>query len=595
MENYPEIQRLDIGASFPEPRPNEASGLFGLAISTIAISLFGKNASINDIAMTAAWGAPVLTVITYLLTFLLVRLLSNTSVALIAITFFLLYPGKTLDRGVLGFVDHHAAEYCLSLAIAIGLVTLMKPSGNKSTFHNWKIALYSVLPLILLIFTWQGAEIFLLIVCITILICWNFAVFRRDDVTLLTITNARYGIVLLLIITATTRNTLITQGASALILGAWIYTMIFKHYTQPRLAQHISVCVTVLAAAILFMLAYFTEVGRFLTSLVLAKSTNLIHEESEVNLALYLGQFGIVGVLAAIGMIVVPFSVLRSLLPLGAMVPIMFLAMWCALWWSSSDFGYYLPAFVSVCAALALYSLWLIAKPNAFGVNLSKNKHIKIGVFTLFAGVLALPVYPFQFVSSPWIDRHKLTAMTTYSEAWYESLAWFEENSPQPARTPLSSSKQKTNEQNQNIDDYGIMVAWDFGNIVASHGNRIPVWSSVPSAYTARWMLAQSEDESFEILSERQTDTKTIRYVIVDKDTYGPLINAKSKFTDSPIKAKKTGVLNVNGQFIPHIRLDETFQNSMVSRLYGNDGIELSHYRLVFESQHLTYSSGFLQ
>ncbi|MCC2607944.1 STT3 domain-containing protein [Planctobacterium marinum] len=596
LVHYPEIQRMDIGASYPDVRQNHATGLFGFAISSVALMLYGSDASLNDIAAVAVWFTPLLAVIAYLLLFILVRQLTNTSVGLLATLFFLLYPGKSLDRSVLGFVDHHAAEFCLSLAIAIGMVFLLRVTREQRQGTLWKPILLAALPLVILIYTWQGAALVVLLINIAFFAYWSVLQARAEQISEVTKASALYGLVLLLSLWFVPGNQVfLAIGAVMLIVGAWCYSRIQQYLALRFSAAAVAGIIFILVLFVAAIVACFTELGLLLVSLVLSESTNFIHEESTVSSAKFIEQFGVVGIVAIAGLVLLPVMVCKRRLSPETIVPVTLGGCWLLIWYLSGDFDYAVPPFIAVLASLTCYSFWLLLEKTVSGKSVVTSVCIKVVVLVLGFAFLILPVYPFKALSLPWVEESKLQAMTIYHQAWYRSLTWLEQHSPQPARTPLSHPDSPVVAADSEQSDYGIMVAWDYGNLVASHGNRIPVWSSLPSNYIPRWLLAQSEQESLEVLSERFTNERTIRYVIVDKDTYGPLIHAKSKFTDKPVEAVRHGEINVNGKQVPYITLDNTHKNSMIARLYANDGSELSHYRMVYESSAQTYSTGFLQ
>lgn len=596
LVHYPEIQRMDIGASYPDVRQNHATGLFGFAISSVALLLYGSEASLNDIARVAVWFTPILAVIAYLLLFILVRQLINTPTALLAALFFLLYPGKSLDRSVLGFVDHHAAEYCLSLAIVIGMVFLLRSAREHRQGTQWKPICLAALPLIMLIYTWQGAALVVLLINIAFFAYWSVIQARSEQISAITKASALYGLILLLSLWFVPGNQFfLAIGAVMLIVGAWCYPRI-QQYLALRFSPVVVAGIIIILVLLLAVITvYFTELGLLLVSVVLSESTNFIFEESTVTSTKFINQFGVVGILAVAGLVLLPVMIYKRKLPSETVIPITIGVNWLLLWYLSGDFDYAVPAFIAFLASLTCYSIWLLLKKVVLRKAALTKVFTNALVLVLGLVCLILPIYPFKVLSLPWIEESKLQAMTIYHQAWYRSLAWFEQHSPQPARAPVSIRGEYYDSTNSEQEDYGVMVAWDYGNLVALYGNRIPVWSSLPSNYIPRWLLAQSEQESLEVLSERFTNERTIRYVIVDKDTYGPLIHAKSKFTDKPVEVVRHGKVNVNGKQVPYITMDNTHKNSMIARLYANDGEELSHYRMVYESSEQTYSAGFLQ
>ena len=583
LENYPKILRKDTGASYPDARQNDASGLFGVAISSLTLLAYGEKASINELAKVSVWLTPALSTITCLFLFLLVRLLSNNSIGIIAVCFFVLYPGKSLDRSILGFIDHHAAEYCLSLAISLGIAVLFRRIRQGKHQISWKRSIFSALPLVLLIYTWQGAPLVLFLVNIVFFIYWCFALAKGYALKPIAYASFQYGILILCSsFFVAGSSTLLVIGSIALAIGGLCFWQLQTISVIASWKRFASAFLVISAALTLILIFQCTGMGKFFYNLVFEQSKNYIFEEAVASVQTFFYLFGIVGALAILSALITPVMIWKDQLPDEAIVPTVFGVTWFCIWWMSGDFDYLVPCYVAVFAALFVYM---------FSCYIRRETRL---VFFFSCGILLIaPIYPLKVVSLPWVEQSKLVGMTIYSNAWYESAAWLKNNTPEPARTPLTDSSNEDPENKKH--DYGVIAAWDFGNVIASHGNRIPVWSGLPSSYIPKWLLAQDEQMSLSVLAERTTSDKEIRYAIVDSQTYGPLIHAKSKFIDTPIQAIKHGQVNVDGKIVPLVKLDQTHSSSIITKLYAEDGVELSHYRLVYESADKTYNAGFVQ
>jgi asparagine N-glycosylation enzyme membrane subunit Stt3 len=134
LNHYPHIQRHDDGTHFPVGLSSNANatGLFDIAIATVALVIYGADATINEVAAVAAWFVPVLSLLSGVSLYLLGKVLIGRSAGLVALCGFFLFPGQELDRSILGFADHHSAEAFLAIAIALGLVYLFKQERQSS-------------------------------------------------------------------------------------------------------------------------------------------------------------------------------------------------------------------------------------------------------------------------------------------------------------------------------------------------------------------------------------------------------------------------------------------------------------------------------
>ncbi len=132
---------------------------------------------------------------------------------------------------------------------------------------------------------------------------------------------------------------------------------------------------------------------------------------------------------------------------------------------------------------------------------------------------------------------------------------------------------------------YGVMTAWEYGNFVAYHANRIPMSSRSPSGTSAAWMTATTEAEADTLLCYGCKGAEHVRSIVVDASLNSGKFLAMSAAAGRELEHRTDGVLDFLGDEIPHATYGDALENAMVTRLMRFDGKDLSRYRLVYESE----------
>ncbi|MCJ8268079.1 MAG: hypothetical protein MJK04_01625 [Psychrosphaera sp.] len=579
LDQFPHIDRWDHGTHFPKGIPNDATGLFDVAIAAATIIVYGPNATINEVATVAAWFSPILALLACICLYLLASSLLGRGAGLVAVACYILYPGDALDRTLLGFADHHSAEAFLALAITLGLVQLFKRNNRPW----WQPAFICASPFIALAYTWKGAALFMPITGFCLLLYCTFALATGVAPKHLAQAIIRYGLALLMAFIAlhfiwpelalfTTGMIWLSAGAAGIALGGWGYLSLLRFFSQkyPRTAVAFGGFFVVITLVGLILL--LTPIGQKIAKVMFGARDALILEQSVVTTKAYFELLGSVGLLALPGLVIGLWMAFKKRWPLEVIFPIGMAGMWLSLWWQTGDFDYTVVAFIAFGAMLTLYAVL-----ERLNVNLSG------GAITVAAvAVLILPIYPFKWSVTPWIDQAKLSSLIIYEDAWYQATNWMREHTPQQ-------------------QDYGVMSSWEFGNIIAAYDSGTPMWSRFASSKVPKWTFAQSEQQSLQWLCPKCAKDKKglnhqqVKYAVVDAKTYGPYFYAKTQYVKMPISTVQNGHFDVKGKPVPHINFGKFRENSMINRLYGKNGNELSHYRLVFESSALSYNAAFLQ
>jgi asparagine N-glycosylation enzyme membrane subunit Stt3 len=587
LQDFPHIQRWDMGSHFPSGESNKVAGLFNIIIALLTLLIYGAQASLAQTAAVAAWLPPIFGLMSCVCLFLLTRNLMGNLAGLTAVALFILYPGDTLDRTMLGFADQHCLEIFLSLASVLGLLRVFTLNQLGLASPWWQPALLAALPFVLLVYSWKGAALILPLIAISLLLYWTLLL-AKGERSLPLITNLmRYVLAVLLLLL--TVNFLMPDwivypkgmrwllfGTIALTFAAILYLTAIAYLSKRYPPAMVAFSAFLLCLSGCWLLLTSTNTGHEIYNALFQARNALVREQQNVNLTVILQQLGSVAILAVIGIIGGIYMAWRRWLAPQVVIVLSFAALWWVLWWQTNDFDYHVPPFLAFAAVIPL---WALVKKLT-----NKNSTGKKGaaVNLLYAAgllIAALLIIPFQLSETPWIDHNKLSSAITYQDQWFEAAKWLQQNTPPDAEH----------------GDTGVIVSWDFGNILAAYSGLPVVWSRYPSSQVAHWSLASNEDEAMRWLCPSCQYKQRVRYAVVDADTFGPFFYAKSQQINLPIGTEQVGHFNVNGTMVPHMRFDKRYRNAMIHRLYADDGAELSHYRLVYETTQQHYHAAFLQ
>jgi dolichyl-diphosphooligosaccharide--protein glycosyltransferase len=193
-------------------------------------------------------------------------------------------------------------------------------------------------------------------------------------------------------------------------------------------------------------------------------------------------------------------------------------------------------------------------------------------------GVWAIVVVLLVFVPNigPAINT-AATGYTTPSDAWYKSLSWLKENSPEPMGSPeayyeLYERPPYGENYTYPATAYGIMAWWDYGHLITRIGHRIPVSNPFQQGVknTARFFTAPDEATADGIMDELGA-----KYVVINDKA----ASVTSLFPEIVTWSEKGASEFFEVYYIPREVLDKwmvfyypEYYRSMATRLYTFDG-----------------------
>ena len=606
--HFPDWQRWDIATHYPDGQRSGAVGLFDMAMGSVAwlIGLGDPGNAVVD--YVAAWTPPVLSALAVVLVYLLARTILERLPALVASAVFVLYPGSSLHRSLLGFADHHVAEIVLALLTVWGLTRCLQACEHVPRARIWwRPAFAPALPLAAFVFTWAGAPIYILLTFIALVVVATIEIAHGARSMATAYCSLRYGSALLIMVGVAAvvcpdlvlshrRFPYLLLGCAAVTVApaAYLYAAraLLSRWSRPRLIAVLSATALVLVIAVV---ASQLPLARRYVILLLAQKGKSLAEHRVVDWMLYWGLLGVPGVLALAALPLGLWRSVRRLEDRFCLLPIVYGMLLIGLWVTSHDYDYTPPVFVALLTTFVLVdvasrlSTWRIARRRWLAP-------------VVLVVILVFPIWPLKLVMLPWATAQIGKQHLVITEAWVEAMAWMRDHTPKPSVTvdaqvePFSS---KDGGFRYPADTYGVFTPWDFGNMISVLGERVPVWSRWPSKRTAYWVVCEDEEESLELLCPTCEEGEHVRYVVLEARTVadhfpGKILLARRQLDDYDTKAENWYAIEGN-QKIPHRTYGPRYERSMAVRLFLGDGRDLGHYRLVFESSQVSYIPYLLQ
>ena len=598
-DHFPNLQRWDVGTHYPIGHRSDAVGLFDFAIGSAAYLLGLGDPSERLVSWVTAWTPAILGALSVGLVYLLAQTVLPRIPALTASTVFVLYPGSSLHRSLLGFADHHIAEIVLGLLITWGVTrSLQRCEGNRLTARQLLSSVKYALPLAAVLFTWVGGPIYLVLVLCLFVVMATLEVGHGAESMTAARASFLYGgsafiIVALVgavvpdIIMKVSLFPFVQHGciAIALLPGAYALTgrYLVRQSGNPRTVALSLWLLVIAAATTYFAMAPDASYG---ASLVLQQKVSALAEHRAVDLSVYWKLLGPVGLLAVLALPLAALRV-RAFENRHAGVPILAALFWSALWVYTNDYDYVPPAYISLLAAFTIDAIL----KHISKIKAAWKRHCAIA--GICVGVL-VPIWPLRTVVEPWATSRLAATHMVIHKGWEQAMDWLRNETPQPS-IAVDAFVEHPGDYGFHYppDSYGVMVPWDFGNMVNSLGRRVPVWSRWPDRRNAAWFLGEDEEASRQLLCPRCEDGERVRYIVIEARTIADhfptkVILAGHKMRDYDTRLESWFSIGKDKR-VPHRTYGPRYHRSMAVRLYLDDARNLGHYRLVYESAHQSY------
>ena len=605
VKHYPHVQRWDVGTSYPVGQRAKAAGLHDVTMATVAKVAGLGNPSPATVARSVAWTPPALGVLALLALFALMRRVAGPRAGLLACALASIYPGGFLARTALGYADHHASEILWAMLALLGVFDCLKRAylgrstpntsngardcdppgagGSASRWSKWLRALCQAAPMAVLFFTWLGAPLHLFLVGTGIFGVLLLVIARGRVELELGKALLRYGCALLLLVggpsllmpdlimipsvlpEATAALLILTVGPIGVL---WVARALEEHGVRNRT---IALGFFALVLFSVFSAVTFVPGVRSALGPLVDPKHPLVAEHIVFDLRLFWVVLGAPGFVALTAPIVCAIAAYRR----RELVPAFFVSLvglaLGAVWWRTHDYDYAVPLFSALLATLSLWILWRSWLRN--------RRVLRYFVAVSLAAAVVLPIWPLRDHPPPWPLPEQIGNVAFYSDGWAEAMDWMAHETPEPSLAVDARVPPWEYDFQFPAGTYGIIAAWDVGNIIAAMGRRVPVASQGVSESVAAWMLLDSESAALSFWEPRLESGEQIRYVVLDAETLG------ARFAGL-VAAANRDMLEFVDLEGPLPMYGEGYEQTIAAKLYLGAGKELTRYRLVYQSSH---------
>ena len=537
-----------------------------------------------------------------------------------------LLPGEFLLRSTLGFTDHHAAETLFMTVTMLFLILAIKSAKQRQlAFKHLKCrdraiiskpVLYSLLAgtsLGIYLLTWVGGLLFVFLIFIYFIIQFIIDHLRGESTDYLGIVGTLCMLTTLIIslllpppqaswlsrlylpsFIIVTLTPLTLTGISHLltnrkikpvyypltVIGLGLAGLAVFHIINPSLLK-----------SILSRFGIFTPAGA--AGLTIMEKEPFLFPAGNFSLAIAWGNFTTGFFLSFVALGILIYIIVKQGSADKNLLVVWSLFMLAATL-GQRRFGYYLAVNV---ALLTGYLSWRILEFTGFKKmiaklvetpRMAKKKKAKpkkipraAGVTTSHISTALVMVVVFFLVFfpniSPVIEGAKHSMYLSPDDAWYETLSWLKENTPDPFGDPdtyYELYKPPPRSQDYDYPDsaYSIMAWWDYGHLITRIAHRIPISNPFQEGTLPAGQFFTAQDET---LANKIMDVLDSRYVIIDHDTAMEKFHAIAVFAGSSEEEFYDIYYYVpqeKGELMPVLLFHPEYYRSLVVRLYNFDG-----------------------
>ncbi|MFA5137390.1 MAG: oligosaccharyl transferase, archaeosortase A system-associated [Patescibacteria group bacterium] len=600
--NFPAYPWFDPMTQYPYGNVIHWGPVFVQLIAGLCL-LTGMTAR-PDLLLVASLVPPLMAAIMVPLLYRIGTLLADRLTGLLAAGFMAIVSGQYFYRSLFGFVDHHIAEVLVSTLFILGyLLAIAKTRSPSTDPEPLKTRILGLKPLTLIslltgtiyavgVGIMPTMILFALIVALFTLVyaIWQ-TISKHPDTRILEIAAANTLIfgtatVIMALLGYAQEPTLALSrmgvghlyACLALIAGSWILALAVTARTKYPAR-------TILPALLLLALAGTALIALVSPDLTTALTTNANTFFSGTSLTETVGEarpwtlieawysFGI-GLLLLVGGAILLWQKAHT------RPDHLFALVWTAVIVASTVQHMRYEYYCAVCIAITS-ALFIAALINKGRHHLSKKNNSGLPLLLMAA------LFAFLFiVGSVQADTAIATGIRGLHPDWPASLAWLEQNTPDPGIDYLRIYRADTFTYPD--ESYGVMSWWDYGHFITFLGKRIPVANPFQHGVSgptgaAAYMVSQTEDESTAIL-----DALNAKYIITESTL------PTTKFWAITTWANETAGL---APYASPSGPTPAYYTTTLVRLHLFDGTRiafdnpaippvpaLQHYRLIYES-----------
>lgn len=560
------------------------------------------------------------------------REIGGRGAGLIAAAIIAVMPGQFFSRSVLGFTDHHIAEALFSTMTILFFLLALHNANNlsfRSVFQkDWSALrtpfIFSILAGIslgLYLDTWASGVLFVGVLLVFIIIQGTIDHIRGKNVEYLAVISIITFFIALLMISPFISESggfstslyslfqpiMLIQGIIFVLLLSSVSTLIAKKSISRYYFPGI-----IVGAMLLGLLVLKLAAPQALASLmgglsIFIPRTGGAATVAEISSILKAGgQFSLTGIQSNFpGLIAILSPFFLALIAMGLLmvrnikeerstdllviiwgIMILFLTL------AQNRFAYYYAVNIAVLSGyLGIRILEITGFSELSQAAFEKDpatfirEDLKVWHVLASLTVVLLFIYPGLSMSI-----HAPSYVGGPNQDWYNSVAWLENNTPDPGMDiyTIYDHPQKGANFQYPGSAYGVMSWWDYGHWIETIGHRIPNANPFQQGIGNRtadtpgsspFFLAESEDEAERVLTrldENKSRYLNSRYIVTDVEMARGKFYAMSAWSSEPITKYYGAFFQQQGdQFAPVQVYREPYFNSMIIRLHFFDGTEM--------------------
>jgi dolichyl-diphosphooligosaccharide--protein glycosyltransferase len=584
-EDFPKLLRIDR-SQYPHGARALYAGLFDVVTAGAALVVSGFDPKEEIVARVAAWTPVVMGLLCLGCVFWLAALCAGPWAGALAAIFLTVYPGTFMQRSLLGAFDHHIAEVLLALLLTIGIVRTLQREHDGSGSRWWRPAFGAALPLALLLFTWYGGPLHVVLAGATFLAQATFALVRGQPASYVGRAAFRFATAALLLTGAAAlaapwlvmqQGKLLAALGALAVLGAGMpaYVFALERGFAPGARRRAAGAVApfVVVGIVVAAMRLSGDVADVIDQ-ILGEKTTLVTEQFEISVQQFFASGGAPAVLGLLAVPLVAIDAWRRPSIAPRLAAVVYGALLVGLWLQTRDYNYVAGPSFAVMGAVTVATVgrWIASRPA------------RVAGALVLAAAVAIPVPWIPIGAAPWPGRRILDTILIVNEGWIEALRWLRQSSA-PLAVPIDKPLE-AGEVAHPPGNYGVVNNWTFGHFIATVGKRPPVAAGGHHRSNTRWLLLEDEPTALQKLDELAAGGE-IRYVVVDPHSAGPYFGTMVKQVGGAVKDYMTTIpaRGKDGEPLRLLRYGDRYRRTMVVRLYVDDGDGLGHFRMVYATR----------
>jgi len=568
VHNFPHLNSFDPYLLYPGGGGPGPLNFFVYFLAGITWLVGLGSPTQHTVDIVGVYFPAILGALTVIPVYFIGKTLFNRWAGILAAGLIAVLPGEFLGRSILGFTDYHVAEVLFTTVAMLFLILAVKSATQSGmTFKHvksrgWRTIvkpfIYSLLAGIFLgiyFLTWMGALLFVLIIFVYLVLQFIIDHLRgRATGYLCFVSTITFIVALLMFLPAS--PSLMSLASLFIVILVPIALTVLSSFMASRSIKPIFYPAAILGLGLVslaifhivnpaLLRAMIGSLGIFAwpTGTTVYEMEPLLFPGGNFSLTVAWANFTTSFFLCFVSLGILIYSVIKRGETDKTLFIIWSLVMLAATL-SMRRFAYY---FVINVALLAGYLSWLIlefsgfrekaAKPAEALIEAKKKDRQKkrqrdssrsranpvnmaLGMIVVIFLVFYPNIGPLPGGAEPPINAAKYAPFAP-SDAWYESLSWLKDNTPDPFDNPdfyydLYEPPLPGESYNYPQTAYGVTAWWDYGYWITRIGHRIPK-SNPGTGHRGEAIVFAAQDEAAAYYATSGVDLCGADHVVLSK------------------------------------------------------------------------------